>query len=118
MANNKVTINGKDYVVPELNNNAICDLADNGFDILSPAFKKKNPMSIARSLVAWIMGIDLEDAGDVLQEHIENGGELAPIIEAFGNAVSESGFIKALTLRANAKQAGVEPQDHKKKAAQ
>lgn len=115
MKKNTVTINGRDYDVPELNNNAIIDLADNGLDIFSKNFKKKSTLSVARGIIAWIEDIDIEEAGDELQNHIVNGGNLISIVEAFNVALSNSGFIKALTERAKAEEAGVVPQDHKKK---
>lgn len=110
-----VTINGREYDVPELDNNAIIELADNGLDIFSKSFKKKSTLSAARAIIAWIEGIDVEDAGEEMQNHIVNGGDLQDLLEAFNTAIGESGFIKALMTRAAAEKAGVAPQDKKRK---
>lgn len=113
-----VTINGKEYDVPELDNNAIIELADNGLDIFSKSFKKKSTLSAARAIIAWIEGIDVEDAGEEMQNHIINGGDLQELLEAFNTAIGESGFINALMTRAKAERTGVAPQDHRRKKQQ
>ena len=109
----KIKIAGTTYDVPELDFNGVSDLADNGVDLFSPKIKRKSAVSIARAVVAWITDSDLDEAGDILQNHIVNGGDVAEITEAFNEAVEKSNFILALKNRTEKTMAGI--QDHKKK---
>ena len=113
---NTIAINGTEYEVKEIGFNSICDLAEKGIDILNVKSLQKNVIVSARSILAWIADIDVEEAGNIIQEHIVNGGsveDIAGIIQAFTKAVEESGFLNALTKGAEKK--AKTPQDHKKK---
>ena len=105
----KVTINDNVYTVPELSFNAVCDLAEYGVDIMNPKAMRKNAVNAARGIAAWIMDMDIEEAGIEIQNHVIGGGTLDVIFEAFSTAVNESGFFEAMKERKV-------PQDHKKKA--
>ncbi len=109
MARATVVINNIEYNIPELDFNALCDLSDLGVDVINMNSDMGNPLKLTRGIVAWITGKDLKTAGKLLEEHIANGGEFDGIYEVFTNAISESGFFKALQRRA------VIPEDHKKK---
>ena len=106
----KVTINDTVYTVPELDFNAVCALSEYGVDIMNSKAMRKNVVNSARAIVAWIMDVEPEEAGNEIQAHVVNGGTLEAIFEAFGKAVEESGFFSAM---ANKKAT---PQDHKRKA--
>jgi len=108
----KVTINDVVYTVPELNFNAVCTLAEAGVDIMNTKAMRKNVVNSARGIVAWIMDVEPEEAGNEIEQHVINGGTIDTIFEAFGKAVDESGFFSA--MRESKK---VVPQDHKRKAA-
>lgn len=90
-------INGKEYKEAEIDFNAICELEDMGVNIFN--LKKVSEIKLTRAYVALCMGgaDRLEVAGAEINKHIINGGEILPIIEAFGKAVKESGFFQALT---------------------
>ena len=104
-----LVINEREYDVPELDFNAVCDLADRGIDILNTNTMQKNALGTARGFCAWVMGVDTATAGREIQQHILNGGDIATIIDAFTKAVEESGFFNAISNRMPA------PQDHKRK---
>ena len=107
-----VEINGTVYDVPELNFNAIAELAENGIDIFDRKVGKKSTLSVVRGIAAWIMGCDVEEAGNEIQAHMIENGDLPPIIDLFREEVNNSVFIKKLVE----KKARKEPQDHKRKA--
>ena len=109
MATANIVINDIEYTIPALDFNALCDLSDLGVDVINMNSDMGNPLKLTRGIVAWITGKDLKGAGKLLEEHIANGGEFDGIYEVFTNAISESGFFKALQRRA------VIPEDHKRK---
>jgi len=108
-----IEINGRKYKFPEIDFNAVCDLADNGVDIMNPKTIIKKPIPAARAIVAWILDTDIETAGAEIQSHILSGGDLAPIFEAMNSEVEESGFFKSLLKREESAKLNL--QDHKKK---
>jgi len=105
-----LVINEREYDVPELDFNAVCDLADRGIDILNTNTMQKNALGIARGFTAWVMGVDNATAGREIQKHMLAGGDISVIIDAFTQAVEESGFFNAIQSRAPKT-----PQDHKRK---
>lgn len=81
--NNNITINGKNYKLPTIDFNAVCDLDDLGFHIGDEQTSKKIFGSI-RALSAFVMGTDLATAGKEIEEHIKNGGsfdDFAPLFD-------------------------------------
>lgn len=92
-------INGKEYKKAEIDFNSVCELEDMGVNLFN--LKKVSEVKLARAYVALCMGgaDRLEVAGVEINKHIINGGDLLPIIEAFGKAVEESGFFQALNKR-------------------
>ena len=93
-------INGKDYKEAEIDFNAMCELEDMGIKVFN--LKGVSGAKIARAYAALCMGgADMLDfAGSEINQHIINGGKLETITEAFGKAVSESGFFQALKAAA------------------
>lgn len=108
-----IEINGRTYRFPDIDFNAVCDLADQGVDIMNPKTFMKKPIPAARAIVAWILDTDVESAGKEIQAHILGGGDLSPIFEAFNSEVENSGFFNALQKREENARANL--QDHKKK---
>lgn len=108
-----IEINGRKYRFPEIDFNAVCDLADKGVDIMNPKTIIKKPIPAARAIVAWIFDTDIETAGAEIQSHILAGGDLAPIFEVMNSEVEESGFFKSLLEREESAKLNL--QDHKKK---
>ena len=92
--NNTVTINGRTYDVPEIDFNAICDLEEQGINLLSLESGTPKVATMIRGLAAWIMGTDKVTAAREIQKHIEAGGSIVEIMEAVNEAMNESGFFK------------------------
>ena len=111
-----IEINGNTYDVPELNFNAIAELSENGVDIFDRKSGKKSVLQVSRGIAAWIIGTDVDSAGDEIQEHLIENGELPPLVDTLREEIEKSVFIKRL-LEKRAKAEEVKtPQDHKRKA--
>lgn len=89
-------INGKNYVLPELNFNAIVRLEDLGIEI---AKLQEKPLSVVRGFVALAMNAPLDKAGLELEEYIVNGGNIEVIVEEITKALQNSGFFQRLAKR-------------------
>lgn len=105
-----VIINGKEYKVPELDFDAVCELEERGVNILNMGENIK-VASMVRGVTAWIMGTDLKTASAELQEHIQNGGNIMDILNALNASADDSGFFKQ-GQRASQKKI---PMDHQRK---
>lgn len=107
-------INGRDYRVPELGFNTVCDLEEKGisiYDIINPKVLKKKFMSIIRAFVGLATGLEPEESSALIEEHLLNGGTMDGWLDEIIESVEKSGFFQQLVNRKNPKA----PQDHKKK---
>ena len=101
-----VTINGKEYDVPEMTFDAVCELEEYGVNLMAGSKNLKIATTV-RGLVAWITGLDLEDASAEIQAHITNGGNIMDVLNATTAAMEKSGFLSG--------QRGAKtPQDHQR----
>ena len=93
-------INGKEYTAKEFDFNMVCDLAAHGVNIYSV---DPLPMNVAiRAYFAVCAGVSLAAAGNILGEHLMNGGDLSEITKAFEEKLEESGFFKSQIARLKA----------------
>ncbi len=108
---NSVTINGKSYDVPKLDFDTVCQLEENGISLL--ALNEANPKiaTMLRAFVAWIIGSNPRAASAEIQAHLENGGNIADLLNAITTALNDSGFSKGNRRNQNVR----EFPDHKRK---
>lgn len=107
----EVTINGKNYRIPEVDFDAVCDLEERGVDLLSADAKHPKLAITLRGIVAWIMGVNERAASAEIMAHINNGGSIIEIMNGVTAAMQDSGFF-GRSESANVTQI---PQDHQKK---
>ena len=89
----KFTINGKEYEGAKYNYNTSCAFEEMGVQVSEIG---KKPQSVLRAYLAISSGMDLEEAGAEIEEHIIAGGTLTDISNVFAKELSESGFFKSL----------------------
>lgn len=97
-----INLNNKEYTMPEVDFNAICELSELGVDVMNPKTLSKHPVPTARAVVAWVTGEDLTVAGNLIQEHLIAGGDIAHVLTAFVEGIEDSGFFKNLPGRTEA----------------
>ena len=71
-------INDREYTIPELNFNAMCELEDLG---ASFSEMDKQALSTVRAFLALAMGGDAEKAGKGIEAHIASGGKFDDIMQ-------------------------------------
>lgn len=108
---NKVTINGKEYAIPEVDFDAVCELEEKGVDLLAADAKHPKLAITLRGIVAWIMGVPEKVASREIMDHIQNGGNIIEILNAVTEAMQDSGFFGQRET-ANVTRM---PQDHQRK---
>ena len=86
-------INGREYKIPKLNFNAMCELEDMGASFTE---MDKKVLSTVRAFLALAMGGDAEKAGKEIEAHIALGGSFDEIMDDINRAVEESDFFQAL----------------------
>lgn len=90
----KITIGGKDYILPKIDFNAVCELEDLGFD-----FSKvdKKMMSTGRALLAFVMGTDIQTASRAFEKELKvNKEAMNTIFVPLFNMISESDFFREM----------------------
>lgn len=80
--------------------NIMCDLEDNGVDIMALMDEdKRNNMKIfstMRAITGALVGeSDLKKAGKILSEHLANGGQIDDVMDAFVEVMNSAGFGEA-----------------------
>lgn len=110
-------INGEDYTIPELNFDAMCELEEKGVYLLGMDEKNPKLATMIRGFVAWTMNVPEREAGNEIQKHIMNGGDLGDILKDIMKAAENSGFFKK-SGQAKAKQIQSRPQDFQRKKNQ
>jgi len=86
-------INNVVYKSVEIDYNAVCFFEDNGLEF-NDVRKKGN--SFMRAYFALCAGISIDDAGDLIQQHIINGGDVKGLVDAFAKEIDKSDFFQAL----------------------
>lgn len=90
-----ICLNGREYAL-RYSVNAVCGLEDK---LGSLAELTRNPLSCLRGLL-WCglmeteKGITLEDAGALLQAHLDGGGSLKQVSGQMAAALEEAGFFQ------------------------
>lgn len=98
-----MTINGKEYRIPELDYNAICDLDERyGLNLLGD-MDGINPLRIARAFLALCLR-SKQAAGVELAEHMTSGGALEEMMEEVATAMRNSGFLSQLREKKEAEE--------------
>lgn len=85
----KFKINGKEYEGAKYDFNTYCTMAEMGVDI-GDMFSK--PYLACRAYLAVSGGMTVEQAGDEIEEHLINDGELSGLSDALAKELESSGF--------------------------
>lgn len=96
----RITINGHSYPAKELDFNFLCELDEAGIQVTDIGNKI---MSVIRVYAAFCMGTSHEIAGNEINQHVINGGELKDVIDVFGEKAENSGFFQAINKTTQAK---------------
>ena len=92
ISDGKFTLNGKEYTMPEMTFDAICELEERGVYLMGMDRSDRRFATMIRGIAAWIMDTDTATASRELQEHISNGGNIIDILTAATEAIEDSGF--------------------------
>lgn len=88
--NKTFTINGKQYNAVEMDFNTIADLSAMGIELLGGDFPL---LKTFRAYFALCSGLNERKAGDEINAHLMNGGNLDELAEAFNDRCLNSGFM-------------------------
>ena len=111
-----VTINDKEYTIPEMSFDAVCELEENGVELLNMNGKHPKIATTLRGLVAWVMDADPKTASREISAHIAKGGNIMDIMDPITTEMSRTGFFKRdADTETKVKKY---PQDHQPKKSQ
>lgn len=86
-------INGRTYEAVALDFNTVCKMEAMGAPVTSIG---ENLLSVVRAYVSLCMKVSLNRAGEELEKHFVDGGDLKAIVEEFNAKAEESGFFRAI----------------------
>lgn len=93
MLNRKIKVCGKEYVLPKLDFNAMCELEELGFDITKAGSKT---MSTIRSLLAFVMKCTPEEAAKAIEQEVKENHSFVAISETLFGMINDSDFFQNL----------------------
>lgn len=92
----KFKLNGKEVTAKEFDFNLMCEMEELGFDI--DDFGNK-PSVAFRGYIALCKNCSVKKAGQEINNHIINGGNLEELIKIMMNNLTNSNFFLALQTR-------------------
>lgn len=98
-------VNGKQYKGKEFDFNLVCDLEDMGVSL--DDMQKKN-LSLIRGYFGLCAGLDKEEAGAELQEHLISGKKFESLTDVMHDEMEKSDFFRALSKTAETEDTEVE----------
>ena len=88
-----IHIDGKTYRAAELTFNNVCLMEEMDAPITRTS---KVSFSLLRGYLALCMNISKEEAGDILEKHIVDGGNFDELSDAMAEAIETSDFFRRL----------------------
>jgi len=104
----KFTVNGKTYFTKELTFEYLVALDKNDIKVTNVT-----GIAAVNCFFMYCSGLSEEEASKEITNHVINGGKLDDIIEAYSEALNESGFFRSLMEQAAERQEKVEPAEEK-----
>jgi hypothetical protein len=89
----KFTINGNEYESAKYDYNTHCAFQEFGVNALDI---RKKPESVLRAYLAISSGMSAEEAGEEIEKHIINGGDLTDLVVALTKEMGKSDFFQAI----------------------
>ncbi|MDU6263708.1 MAG: hypothetical protein E6600_04305 [Anaerocolumna aminovalerica] len=93
-------LNGKEYKIPEITFDMVCELEDAGISLSDIGKPKKKAMSIVRAFVKLATGLENEQVSDLIEDHLVNGGNFEGIFDEINKALTDSRFFQKMAERA------------------
>lgn len=93
---NTITIDKHVYVIPQLGFKQYAQMERASDGSLIEAFRKKQFFVLAEAFVAVVANCSADKAAEIVESHVEGGGDLTDIVEAFASAIDESTFFKKM----------------------
>lgn len=93
-------LNGKEYKIPEITFDTVCELEDAGISINDISKPKKKVMSIVRAFAKLATGLENEQVAEVIEDHLANGGNFEGVFEEISKALADSRFFQKMAERA------------------
>lgn len=87
------TIGDNTITAKKFDFNLVCDLEDMGISIQEIG---KKPMATVRAYIALSAGVTMDMAGQMMEEHILNGGSLEGVMGAMSKEMQDSDFFRNL----------------------
>lgn len=89
------TVNGTEYKARKVDYNLVCDLDRYGANLMQLA-TGSGTFGLARAYLAVCGGMTLAQAGNEIEQHYLNGGEMSVIIDVLAGEMEESDFFQRM----------------------
>lgn len=93
-------LNGNDYKIHEIDFNTVADLQSYGINIYDPTVIQTQPLNLVRAFISISAGLSIREAGNILGQHMSNGGDLDDAYAEIGKAIEDSDFLQKMIQQA------------------
>ena len=91
------TINNRRYEARDFDFNLVCDLQDMKIDVTDFESLSYKSIAAVRAYIALCMNVDVNTAGEEIQKHILNGGDIGEVSTIMKTKMEESDFFRAIS---------------------
>lgn len=112
---NRFTVNGVTYNAKPFNFKMLVDL--NKFGIKTTEIQKMD-MALLNAYFAICAEVDEDEAAEIIEEHVINGGDFDDITTSMTKEMEESDFFRALANKAKAGEGTNHPQGREESEAE
>ena len=95
----KITLAGKEYVLPELNFGAMRKLSKLGFKFNDIEEMQENTFEFCSLMVAYITGVTVDEADTIIDESFSSGEEFVQLVKTLSNWFATSDFFKKMQAK-------------------
>ena len=91
------TINNRRYEARDFDFNLVCDLQDMKIDVTDFESLSYKSIAAVRAYIALCMNVDVNTAGEEIQKHIIDGGDIGEVSSIMRTKMEESDFFRAIS---------------------
>lgn len=104
-----ISINNRTYKMPSWNFRDVRNLEAAGLGIMEITNPQKNIFTAISAFVAVTVGVDVDGADAIVEEYIENGGDVSELLNDYYNALGNSSFFNKWVESMSKRQQKTQP---------
>ena len=89
----KFKLNDVEYKVKDLDFNAICELEDEGINLMDENIMATRGMNNLRTILSFVLDRPKFETGQIISEHLKSGGRIEDLNKIITISLENGGFL-------------------------